>query len=45
LNEKFIDPRFGVKEKPAYREVDQIEIKQPVIIAGFGHFGSTKRGA
>lgn len=41
LNEKVIDPRFGVKEKPADREADQIEIKHPVIIAGFGHFGST----
>jgi len=41
LNEKVIDPRFGVKEQPADREADQIEIKHPVIIAGFGHFGST----
>jgi CPA2 family monovalent cation:H+ antiporter-2 len=41
LNEKVIDPRFGVKEKPAKREADQIDIKHPVIIAGFGHFGST----
>ncbi len=41
LNEKVIDPRFGVKEKPEDREADQIEIKHPVIIAGFGHFGST----
>lgn len=41
LNEKFIDPRFGVTEMPDKPEADQIESKHPVIIAGFGHFGST----
>jgi CPA2 family monovalent cation:H+ antiporter-2 len=41
LNEKVIDPRFGVKEKPIDREADQIEVHNSVIIAGFGHFGST----
>ena len=41
LNEKVIDPRFGVKEKPDEREADIIEERHKVIIAGFGHFGST----
>ncbi|MEI7726220.1 MAG: NAD-binding protein, partial [Bacteroidota bacterium] len=41
LNEKVIDPRFGVKEKPIDREADQIDVHNSVIIAGFGHFGST----
>jgi CPA2 family monovalent cation:H+ antiporter-2 len=41
LNEKVIDPRFGVKEKPDEREADVIEERHKVIIAGFGHFGST----
>lgn len=41
LNEKVIDPRFGVKEKPDEREADIIEDRHKVIIAGFGHFGST----
>jgi monovalent cation:H+ antiporter-2, CPA2 family len=41
LNEKIIDPRFGVKELPDQREADKIEERNTVIIAGFGHFGST----
>jgi CPA2 family monovalent cation:H+ antiporter-2 len=41
LNEKVIDPRFGVKEKPGERETDHIDTQHSVIIAGFGHFGST----
>lgn len=41
LNEKVIDPRFGVKEKPLNREADKIDVQNSVIIAGFGHFGST----
>jgi CPA2 family monovalent cation:H+ antiporter-2 len=36
-----IDPRFGVKEKPDERKADIIEDRHKVIIAGFGHFGST----
>lgn len=40
LNEKLILPRIGTTEKPA-REPDLIEEKNPVIIAGFGHFGNT----
>jgi CPA2 family monovalent cation:H+ antiporter-2 len=41
LNERIIDPRFGVKEKSEETTPDEIEEKNPVIIAGFGHFGST----
>jgi CPA2 family monovalent cation:H+ antiporter-2 len=41
VNERFIDPRFGLKETPDKRDADEIEEKHPVIIAGFGHFGST----
>jgi CPA2 family monovalent cation:H+ antiporter-2 len=40
INEKWIDPFFGVKEiqkKPH----DKIDEHNEVIIAGFGHFGST----
>jgi monovalent cation:H+ antiporter-2, CPA2 family len=40
LNERFIDPRFGTKEKEE-KEADDIDVYNPVIIAGFGHFGST----
>jgi CPA2 family monovalent cation:H+ antiporter-2 len=41
INERFIDPHFGVKEIPDEPATDEIEEKHPVIIAGFGHFGST----
>jgi monovalent cation:H+ antiporter-2, CPA2 family len=43
LNEKVIDPRFGVKGKsdPGKKADSDIEAHHPVIIAGFGHFGST----
>jgi monovalent cation:H+ antiporter-2, CPA2 family len=41
LNERFIDPRFGIKEIPEEKEIDKIQEKHAVIIAGFGHFGST----
>ena len=40
LNERFIFPRFGTKEKEE-KEADDIDVHNPVIIAGFGHFGST----
>ncbi len=40
LNEKLILPRVGTEEK-AERPADAIDEKNPVIIAGFGHFGST----
>lgn len=40
LNEKLIQPRFGTKE--AVRDISEdIEVNCPVIIAGFGRFGST----
>ncbi len=42
INERLIDPYFGTKEiEPLKREHDQIDNKHAVIIAGFGHFGST----
>ncbi len=43
LNERIIDPKFGVMEKSDMdKNADsEIEEHQPVIIAGFGHFGST----
>lgn len=40
INEKWIDPYFGVKEKED-RKHDEIDEQNEVIIAGFGHFGST----
>lgn len=40
LNERFILPRFDNVILPT-READLIEEKNKVIIAGFGHFGST----
>lgn len=42
INEKWIDPYFGVKEKQKKNKYDTIENeKNDVIIAGFGNFGST----
>jgi CPA2 family monovalent cation:H+ antiporter-2 len=41
INERFIDPRFGVKESAPEKEADKVHEKNKVIIAGFGHFGST----
>jgi CPA2 family monovalent cation:H+ antiporter-2 len=40
VNERFILPYFGTKEKEE-KEADTIDESNPVIIAGFGHFGST----
>ena len=40
MSERFILPRFGTKEKEE-KEADIIDVHTPVIIAGFGHFGST----
>ena len=40
LNEKLIEPRLGTEVKPQ-REPDVIDERNKVIIAGFGHFGST----
>jgi len=39
INEKFIQPRFGTTEKKDKRS-DVIDEKNPIIIAGFGNFGS-----
>ena len=41
LNDKFISPYFGTKEKPDKKPADKIDEQHNVIIAGFGHFGST----
>ena len=41
INERIIDPRFGIKERPKSYDADEIDEKHQVIIAGFGHFGST----
>lgn len=43
INEKFIDPFFGVKEKQPKKKFDSIDENEQndVIIAGFGNFGST----
>ncbi|MFA5321476.1 MAG: monovalent cation:proton antiporter-2 (CPA2) family protein [Smithella sp.] len=40
INERLILPRFGTKEMEE-KEADEIDENNPVIIAGFGHFGST----
>lgn len=40
LTEKLILPRVGTDEKEE-KEADVIDEKNPVIIAGFGHFGNT----
>ncbi len=39
INEKLVQPRFGTKEKEDV-EADNIDEENPVIIAGFGNFGS-----
>jgi CPA2 family monovalent cation:H+ antiporter-2 len=42
LNEKFVQPRIGsCTEIPVDKLPDEIDEKNPVIIAGFGNFGST----
>ncbi len=41
INERIIDPRFGVTIESGNKAPDEIEEKNSVIIAGFGHFGST----
>lgn len=40
LNERLVLPRFGVQEQEE-KEADLIDTEHPVIIAGFGSFGST----
>jgi CPA2 family monovalent cation:H+ antiporter-2 len=42
INEKWIDPFFGVKERQSKKKYDTIgEEQNDVVIAGFGNFGST----
>lgn len=42
INEKWIDPFFGVKERQPKKKYDTIDDEQnDVVIAGFGNFGST----
>ena len=41
INEKWIDPYFGVKEKQPKNNYDSIDEQNDVVIAGFGNFGST----
>ena len=40
LNEKYVLPNIGVKEKEPEQDIE-IDENNAVIIAGFGHFGST----
>jgi len=40
INERWIDPYFGIKETPK-NKYDDIEEQNEVVIAGFGNFGST----
>ena len=41
INERFIQPRIGTREKIDEPNADEINETNPVIIAGFGHFGNT----
>ena len=41
INDKWIAPRFGVARQKEERQADTIDQKGKVILAGFGHFGST----
>jgi CPA2 family monovalent cation:H+ antiporter-2 len=41
INERIIDPGFGVKTAGGNQQPDEIDTKHKVIIAGFGQFGST----
>jgi monovalent cation:H+ antiporter-2, CPA2 family len=41
VNEKFIDPIYGVKVEEPKKPYDEIGSKHKVILIGFGHFGST----
>jgi CPA2 family monovalent cation:H+ antiporter-2 len=41
LNERLIQPYFGTKEQQREQDADPIDEQHKVIIAGFGHFGST----
>jgi CPA2 family monovalent cation:H+ antiporter-2 len=39
-NEKLVLPNFGTREREE-QEADTVDVQRKVIIAGFGHFGST----
>ena len=41
FNERVLLPRVGTSEEPPVRPADAIDERNPVIIAGFGHFGNT----
>jgi Kef-type K+ transport system membrane component KefB/voltage-gated potassium channel Kch len=41
INERILQPRLNACNKPDMREPDAIDEQNPVIIAGFGHFGNT----
>ena len=41
INERIIYPYSSIKEKEIKKDNDYIDEDNPVIIAGFGHFGST----
>lgn len=41
VNDRLVLPRFGTKESADEKEADIIDAHDPVIIVGFGHFGST----
>jgi monovalent cation:proton antiporter-2 (CPA2) family protein len=41
FNERVILPRVGTLQQTALKAADPIDEKNPVIIAGFGHFGNT----
>lgn len=41
MNERLILPNFGTMQAVLEKDADEIESRQSVIIAGFGHFGST----
>ena len=41
MYERILVPYFGVKEQVEERETDIIDRQHDIIIAGFGHFGST----
>ena len=41
MSERIILPRFGTREALDSKDADTIDLHYPVIIAGFGYFGST----
>jgi len=41
IYDRLIDPYFGVKQNPEPSFKEEVEEQHPVLIAGFGHFGST----